>query len=358
MYMSLEANLKSDDFKRGIHFKYGGSAQVSGGLPSRFQGAKADVKRAAARLKAATELLDYRKVFPPFLEATSGQIFLPQTTVAALLANVELQDALNRDLTLAEVEAAVATVKRAVSNMTAAQLAYIAELHARSTLLDFLSSFDSPKLGAAAFERRADIVTTQIQGREQESDIVTALVSAFQWLRPFAVQRRPRFDSTAQLAAVLAACTPDDIASRTAVVRGLGEHVATFKMLFAANAGEGAQQLLVAIAAEKAKATFVSLLSSGERPAALILDYLPSNSSPVRRKMPPESLIEAVRSAALASPTEEQRNGVKKFLAAYDISVSLPPRCLRLRSCASSPAFIYVVTLPLSLGRLRSTRSG
>jgi hypothetical protein len=289
-------------------------------LSAVLPGARVDVQRVAARLKAATEVLSYRQIFDQFLTALSGQHFLPQDTVGTL--QDALQGVLNDNFSLAEVEPALLTIKRSVCDMSAAHLAFFVEIQIRSGLLDFLSSFDSPKLGAAAFERQAEVVTAQMQGREQESDIINTLVTVEHWLRPFATRRRPRFDNMAQLAAACMTSSTAEIVSRTAVVHGLAEHVTLLKMLFSDSSGEGAHELLIRVSSPTAKACFVSTLGTmSDSPGALELVYYATKTATAPQKMGPEHLAELVRSAALATPTEDQRSGVENFVRSFYVAV-------------------------------------
>jgi hypothetical protein len=327
MYMAAEASFRTLDFKAGIHSKFGDSSTL---IQSQRTGGGASARtvlQATRRLQAATVLLAYRDAFEPFVLALSGQSFIPQSQVEALLSSEELQAALSRDYSLAEVEGAVEVVGRALRGqataapLTAAHLAFVSELHARGSLLDFLASFDSPRMGVDAFERQAGLVTAQMQGRELQSDILNTLMSAYRWLRPFATRRRPRFDSMVQLVDGLIALSASEISARTAVVRGLAEHIAFIRMMFSDSSGGGAQEMLVRVTSVAARARFVSRLAGSEGPSALTLEYFFSVSAPVL-SLSPDVLAETVRSAALATPSKEQCDGIAKFVAAYPFAAS------------------------------------
>ena len=316
-----------DPFLACIHATFNDSAE--GADPNgTLRSAVTDVQKATLRLQAAMDLTSYRQAFPSFIAALYGQQFLPRAAVVDLQARDDLHNALGVDFMLRDVPDAVAVIRSVVKGMSPVFLQFIGELHACSGLLEFLSSFES--LGPTAFLSQAAVVTSQMQGLQQESDVINALVIAEAWLRPFTTRQRPRFFDMAALAQQPPSA--QELASRITILRGLVEHLATLKQLFALGQGEGSQELLMKIATDaETQPRFVSRLA-GSGASALVLQYLPSLSSSERQELNPELLAEVIRGAALATPTTEQRAGMERFVAAYHAACSVHDQRLFLES--------------------------
>ena len=131
------------------------------------------------RLDATVEILKYRAEAPAFFVALRALSLLPEVEVASI--EQATRELLTTDFTLDEVSSAVRRLRASLSSMTTDHLAFVTLLHARGGLLAFLETFESLE----SFGSQSGLVTNQMQGREYESQVVTALVAAFRKLWRF-----------------------------------------------------------------------------------------------------------------------------------------------------------------------------
>lgn len=131
------------------------------------------------RLDATAEILKYRAEAPAFFVALRALSLLPEVQVVSI--EQATRELLTTDFTLDEVSGAVRRLRASLSSMTTDHLAFVTLLHARGGLLAFLETFESLE----SFGSQSGLVTNQMQGREYESQVVTALVAAFRKLWRF-----------------------------------------------------------------------------------------------------------------------------------------------------------------------------
>jgi hypothetical protein len=252
------AGKSNEPFAGSIYAKFRAAGATGGGAES------------VRRLEAALQLLRYRKELPLFFVALSELELVPGPTIQQLHDGIASILVPELTLTLRDVPAALARVRVVLGEFEPSEVTFVAELFSHGGLLEFLAKFEL--IGPSAFHDRAVLVTGQLQGGGRiETEIVSSLVGAVGWLRPFYAKSRPIFSDVSKLRQAVSAIA--DLESKTAVVRNLTKSVPLLKDLFSADSSKAIRNRVNAVLAN---GSFISSLSSPTQTTALELEYAPT----------------------------------------------------------------------------------